>query len=177
MLGAPSHKTRTKQHGCPLPLGTTPRNNHRCNCRCSPTPAGKQTTTALPLNAGDQLSNNAPTPAKCGLCFGGDMAILTPADVAVRLRVSPNTARRLAAPGGPIPCYRVGRQIRFQSSDVEEYENSCRSTSIKAAVDIALSSTALSPAGASGLRNFFQKHGLKLRQTHSTGRKAAASTR
>ncbi|AZY50122.1 helix-turn-helix domain-containing protein [Bordetella avium] len=116
-------------------------------------------------------------PARCGLCFGGDMAILTPADVAVRLRISPNTARRLAAPGGPIPCYRVGRQIRFQSSDVEEYENSCRSTSIKAAVDIALSSTALSPAGASGLRNFFQKHGVKLRQTHSTGRKAAASTR
>ncbi|OZI38992.1 hypothetical protein CEG14_05500 [Bordetella genomosp. 1] len=105
------------------------------------------------------------------------MTMMTPAEVAARLRVSPNTVRRLAAPGGPIPCLRLGRLIRFDSTDIEQYENECRSTSIKAAVDIALNSTVSLPAAGSGLRSFFQKNGVRLKPTRSTGKRAAASTR
>ncbi|QDJ35872.1 helix-turn-helix domain-containing protein [Bordetella hinzii] len=105
------------------------------------------------------------------------MSILTPADLADRLRISPSKARQLAAPGGPIPCTRIGRLIRFDEIDIQEYEQQCRSTSIKAAVDIALSSTASLEAEESGLQSYFQKLGIKPRRINSTGKKAAASMR
>src|SRR5690606_6017804 len=102
--------------------------------------------------------------------------MLTPADLAARLNISRTKARQLAAPGGPIPCIRIGRLIRFDERDIVEYEEACRSTTIKSAVDIALSSTALSTETGSEARNYFRKLGLKPRPTSSTGRKAAGST-
>lgn len=112
-----------------------------------------------------------------GLCFGGDMPLLTPADLAQRLRISSSKARQLAAPGGPIPCARIGRLIRFNEEDIQEYEQQCRSTTIKAAVDIALNSTASLKVEESGLQSYFQKLGIKPRRTSSTAKKAAASMR
>ncbi|OZI26670.1 hypothetical protein CAL26_04940 [Bordetella genomosp. 9] len=104
------------------------------------------------------------------------MTILTPADVAERLQISPSKARQLAAPGGPIPCIRIGRLIRFDSTDIYEYEQSCRSITIKSEVDIVLSSTDLYREEESELQSYFQRDGRKRRRTSSTRKKQRAST-
>lgn len=42
------------------------------------------------------------------------------------LGVSIRTVYDLAAPGGPIPCYRIGRTLSFARNDIEAYLQSCR---------------------------------------------------
>ncbi|WP_081482963.1 helix-turn-helix domain-containing protein [Bordetella petrii] len=105
------------------------------------------------------------------------MPVLTPTDLADRLKISRSKARALAAPGGPIPCTRIGRLIRFDEADIMEYEQQCRSITIKCAVDIALSSTKLSTETGSELQSYFRKLGIKPKQRSSTEKKAAVSTR
>lgn len=46
---------------------------------------------------------------------------------AVLLGVSPRKVYGLAAPGGPIPCYRIGRNVNFDETDILEYKQQCRS--------------------------------------------------
>lgn len=104
------------------------------------------------------------------------MTMLTATEVADRLKLHKRTVYQLAAPAGPIPSYRIGRSVRFLETDIEEFEQSCRSTTIRSAVAIALNSRALSTENESGLRSYFQQIGIKPGQTSSTGKKAAAST-
>lgn len=47
-------------------------------------------------------------------------------DAAALLGVSLRTVYALAAPGGPIPCYRIGRTLSFARADLEAYLQSCR---------------------------------------------------
>lgn len=47
------------------------------------------------------------------------------------LGVSPRKVYAMAAPSGPIPCYRIGKRVIFDQSDVMEYKASCRSIKIK----------------------------------------------
>src|SRR3546814_5392632 len=65
-----------------------------------------------------------------------------PRDAAAFLGVSLRQVYDLAAPHGPIPCYRTGRRITFDRADLVEYRQKCRSTEIKCAVNISLNSTA-----------------------------------
>ena len=60
------------------------------------------------------------------------------------LGVSPRKVYAMAAPAGPIPCYRIGKRVIFDQSDVIGYKESCRSTEIKNAVHLSLNSTSVS---------------------------------
>lgn len=44
------------------------------------------------------------------------------------LGVSRRQVYALAAPGGPIPCTRIGKRIIFDMPDILEFKQSCRST-------------------------------------------------
>lgn len=61
---------------------------------------------------------------------------LTPAELAVRFRISEDTARRIihihpgSVPAGKIPGIRLGRQFRVHVEDVERYE--ARETPLRA---------------------------------------------
>jgi excisionase family DNA binding protein len=46
-------------------------------------------------------------------------------DAAARLEMSPAFVRRLIA-RGVLPCYRLGRAVRLDPDDVEDYRRSCR---------------------------------------------------
>ena len=51
-----------------------------------------------------------------------DSLLLSPAEVAEILAIARRTVYDLAAPLGPIPCYRMGRRcIRFERSDIDAY--------------------------------------------------------
>lgn len=51
----------------------------------------------------------------------GERPLLTSAQVAERLKVSLGTVRRLAREG-KLPATYVGSQIRFKSTDIDEYQ-------------------------------------------------------
>lgn len=95
---------------------------------------------------------------------------------AALLGVSARKVYDLAAPDGPIPCYRIGRRITFNRQDILDYQESCRFTATKREVASSLNSTAVSMARGSGLEKLFQKHGIKPRLTPTTGKKARSST-
>lgn len=97
-------------------------------------------------------------------------------DAASILGVSERMIYDLAAPGGPIPCYRFGRRITFDESDIQEYKQSCRSAVINRAVRSSLSSTALSAAPASALESAFRKLGVQPKLTNTTAKNPRAST-
>lgn len=67
--------------------------------------------------------------------------MLSVAQAAQRIGVSPRTIYDLAAPAGPIPCHRIGRRIVFSPEDITEYLEKCRFTEIKREVATFLSST------------------------------------
>ncbi|WP_449390822.1 helix-turn-helix domain-containing protein [Eoetvoesiella caeni] len=54
--------------------------------------------------------------------------MLSVLDVADYLGVSRQTVYSLAAPTGPIPCYRIGRRVLFLDDDIQNYLNKCRYT-------------------------------------------------
>ncbi|NLC23359.1 MAG: helix-turn-helix domain-containing protein [Oxalobacter sp.] len=92
------------------------------------------------------------------------------------LGISCRAVYSLAAPKGPIPCYRNGRTVRFDKRDIEEYDKSCRYVMTKETVDGALSLKKLSMADDSVSRNYFQKRGIALKPKHSTKKKPRGST-
>ncbi|MBR8656736.1 helix-turn-helix domain-containing protein [Achromobacter sp. Marseille-Q0513] len=92
------------------------------------------------------------------------------------LGVSPRHVYDLAAPDGPIPCYRVGRRISFELTDLLEYRQSCRSIATQNAVSTSLNSTARLKVRESALVAVFRKHGLEPRPTPSTARNPHGST-
>lgn len=79
--------------------------------------------------------------------------MLTAEQAALQLGISKNALYGLAAPRGPIPCYRLSpRSIRFKEEDIQEYEQSCRCTSIKKEIGGYLNSVRLSTASDTGLQ-------------------------
>ena len=92
------------------------------------------------------------------------------------LGISPRSMYDLAAPNGPITCYRIGRSLRFDESDVLEYRRKCQYTEIKREVATFLSSTAALKAEGSGLEKYFRKHGRAPRLTPMTAKNQADST-
>lgn len=102
------------------------------------------------------------------------MTLLSVTQAATELGVSPRTVYGLAAPGGPIPCHRIGRRVLFQAQDIQNYLQACRFTQIKRAVVSSLSSTASLKVSESGLENYFRKRGLKPKLTPTTVKKADA---
>jgi excisionase family DNA binding protein len=57
---------------------------------------------------------------------------VTVPDAAARLEMSPAFVRRLIA-SGRLPCYRLGRAVRLDPDDVEDYRRSCRQCAAPAA--------------------------------------------
>jgi excisionase family DNA binding protein len=81
------------------------------------------------------------------------------------LGVSKRAMYDLAAPKGPIPCYRIGRAVRFAQGDIEAFKQSRRCEPIHAVPTAAIRAPALrlkasSPTGESELMKFFRARGL-----------------
>ena len=112
--------------------------------------------------------------------FGGTLAysggVMNVSEASELLGVSSRMVYQLAAPTGPIPCYRIGKRIIFDLPDVQEYKRSCLSTETKNVVRSSLSSTALSPRSESALLSTFQKLGIKPKLTHTTAKNQPDST-
>lgn len=105
------------------------------------------------------------------------MEKLSPQQAATVLGVSRRKVYALAAPDGPIPCYRIGTRISFDLIDLTEYLSTCRYTETKRAVVSSLNSTVRLGASESGLESYFQKRGLKPKLTPSTARNPPGSMR
>src|SRR5262245_20906925 len=78
------------------------------------------------------------------------MTLLTKAEVAARLKVSPRTVERLRA-RGDLPAFQLGRRVRFKEEDVETYIDARRlykpqSDPVVDGADFANGLTALVPA-------------------------------
>lgn len=104
------------------------------------------------------------------------MALITVEAAAKELGISKRMMYELAAPHGPIPCCRIGRAVRFDPSDIENYTKSCRSTPTRPPVAGVSRLTVSSPDGESGLRSYFRKAGHVLKPKNSTKKKRADST-
>jgi len=98
------------------------------------------------------------------------MTALEAADI---LGVALRTMYDLAAPIGPIPCYRMGRRcIRFDEKDLREYLQSCRHTTIAPAITGDIRTTRVLKVSDPAYLNSFQKRGLGNRQKLSAKPKA-----
>lgn len=106
-----------------------------------------------------------------------DNEAITVQAAADMLGINKRTMYDLAAPAGPIPCYRIGRAVRFEKSDIENYKKSCRYTSIKQPIVGVTRLTASSPDGESELQSLFRKAGLVHKPKRSTRKKPSDSSR
>jgi excisionase family DNA binding protein len=79
------------------------------------------------------------------------------------LGVAPRTMYSLAAPAGPLPCYRVGRAVRFEEADVMQYKAKCLCAPAPRTSALPLRSVAISKAVGSDLRRSFLALGIKPR--------------
>ncbi|MBW8072892.1 MAG: helix-turn-helix domain-containing protein [Ferrovum sp.] len=102
--------------------------------------------------------------------------LLSVSEAAKFLGISGRMMYTLAAPEGPIMCFRIGRRILFNQGDIQEYLRSCQYTETKQRVVSSLSSTAVSIGKESGLVKIFRKHGIEPKLTPSTGKKRQNST-
>lgn len=98
-------------------------------------------------------------------------------DAAEMLGIHKRTMYDLAAPNGPIPCYRFGLTVRFELSDIQNYQQSCRYTSTREQIVGASRLTASSPDAESGLQSFFRKAGLAVKPNPTNRRKRPDSSR
>jgi excisionase family DNA binding protein len=90
--------------------------------------------------------------------------VLSVQEAADRLGISKRMMYDLAAPRGPVPCYRIETAVRFDENDVEDYKQSRRCEPVKAP-EMRLSQRAVrlkmsSPEGESGLMKLFRRDGL-----------------
>ena len=102
--------------------------------------------------------------------------LVSVSEAANLLGVSRGMVYGLAAPHGPIPCYRIGKRIIFDWAALEDYKISCQFTETKNTVVSSINSGALSTAKDSGLSDVFRSYGVKPKLTASTGRNQPAST-
>lgn len=103
--------------------------------------------------------------------------MLSVLEAARHLGVSPRTVYDLAAPGGPIPCHRVGRRILFSPEDLAEYLQSCRYSETKRTVASSLNSTASLKGNGSALEKLFQSRGVKPKLTPTNAKSRRDCTR
>jgi excisionase family DNA binding protein len=83
------------------------------------------------------------------------------ADAAEILGVSARHVYDLAAPAGPIPCYRIGGRVVFERAEVEAYFESCRCVKAPPPAPTRLTSTRIPGYGESALEASFRRMGLK----------------
>lgn len=89
------------------------------------------------------------------------------------LGVSARQVYDLAAPAGPIPCYRIGGRVVFDRAEVEAYLQSCRCVQApRISVRTKLTSTRIPGHGESALEKYARERGLKL-GTKPIGKKKA----
>ncbi|WP_457955296.1 helix-turn-helix domain-containing protein [Achromobacter xylosoxidans] len=85
-------------------------------------------------------------------------------EAAAILGVSLRTAYALAAPGGPIPCYRIGRTLSFALADLEAYLQTCKHEPLPKPVskpgNASIRLKASDPRGESNLVKLFRSHGI-----------------
>jgi excisionase family DNA binding protein len=85
-------------------------------------------------------------------------------EAAALLAVAPRTIYELAAPGGPIPCYRIGRALRFAIVDLESYMRTCRQEPVQKSSTRPLAYQKLKPSDPLGedsdLVKLFKSHGI-----------------
>lgn len=91
-------------------------------------------------------------------------------EAAAILGVSPRAVYALAAPQGPIPCYRIGRTIVFDEADVVGFKQSQRVTQVKnqfraSSQSLTLKLKASEPGAESALERAFRKFGVVPRLT------------
>lgn len=92
-------------------------------------------------------------------------AMLTAKEAAAQLSISARSMYDLAAPGGPVPCYRIGRAVRFAQEDLDRYLQALRcepAGELRPRWPI-VTLQASSPTGESSLMQFFRKQGVKVR--------------
>ena len=102
--------------------------------------------------------------------------LLQAAKAADMLGVSTRLMYDLAAPNGPIPCFRIGGRVLFSETDLSEYLESCRFTKTQRAVVSSLSSTPVLKAGESALEKYCRKHGLEPKRKASNRKSVPDST-
>lgn len=92
------------------------------------------------------------------------LTLIRAKEAALALGVSPRTVYELAAPAGPIPCYRIGRTLSFARGDIEAYLQSCRHEPVpKPVVKLGRPTQRLKasdPLGESDLVKLFKSHGI-----------------
>jgi excisionase family DNA binding protein len=91
--------------------------------------------------------------------------VLSVQEAADRLGISKRMMYDLAAPRGPVPCYRIETAVRFDEIDIEAYKQSRRCEPVKA-LEARLSRSPIrlkvsSPTGESELMKIFRKAGIK----------------
>jgi len=91
--------------------------------------------------------------------------MLTVKQAAALLGVAPRTMYSLAAPAGPLPCYRIGRALRFEQTDVMAYRERCKCVPVQRAQAAPLRSFMIRAASTeeSDLRKTFRTLGIKPR--------------
>lgn len=99
--------------------------------------------------------------------------MMNAAQAANFLGISARLIYSMAAPAGPIPCYRIGKRLSFDEQELQEYKDSCRCVQFKMPTP-TLSRTfpklkASSP-DSHGLEKAFLKFGVKLKRERTTGR-------
>ena len=101
------------------------------------------------------------------------------ADEAARLLgISKRAVYDLAAPHGPIPCFRYGAKcVRFNLTDILEYDKSCQHTLIVQKIVGVMSSTRLSVETESALLSSFRKDGIEPKPKTSQQKRTLASSR
>lgn len=91
-------------------------------------------------------------------------SLLRAKEAALALGVSLRTVYELAAPAGPIPCYRIGRTLSLARVDLEAYLQSCRHEPVpKPAFESGRPYQKLKPSdplGESDLVKLFKSHGI-----------------
>lgn len=88
------------------------------------------------------------------------------------LGVSRRHMYALAAPGGPIPCTRIGKRIIFDMPDLLAFKESCRCVPAPKPPHLSLSSRPIrvsSPGGPSELEKAFLAHGITPKLSPSEG--------
>lgn len=104
--------------------------------------------------------------------------MMTALEAAEILGVDRRTMYDLAAPRGPIPCYRMGRRcVRFEETDLQEYLQSCRHTKTTVTPTADIRSTKALTVTDPAAQNCFQKRRLGRREKPSIEGKTSPGNR
>jgi excisionase family DNA binding protein len=91
--------------------------------------------------------------------------MLSVQEAADLLGINKRTMYSLAAPQGPIPCYRIGRSVRFERVDIDAYKEAqrcepARPITVRTPLPV-VRLKASSPTGETELQKLFREAGLK----------------